>query len=272
MSIVKDMFLADALGGGGGGGTVTLQAKTCTPSTSQQVIQADAGYDGLSKVTVSALDGQAAQTIHPSTSDQTIASGKYLTGAQTVKGVLLTNLSAGNIKKDVVVKIGDSTDDDCVTSVTGTYEGGGGGGLVYETGTWTPTTDIDRGEISYNNQHTTMPIFVAIADTDTGASLTSNSNTYMDFIYEYGALGFGVPYNTSVSYYRYGFATYGYFTSNASSYSITVCGNNGSGTMNTNNVKYWADENKFYPYTTSESRYWRSGKTYKWIAVWGPTT
>ena len=73
------------------------------------------------------IASQAAQTIHPSTSDQTIASGKYLTGAQTVKGVLLTNLSAGNIKKDVVVKVGDSTDDDCVASVTGTYEGGGGG-------------------------------------------------------------------------------------------------------------------------------------------------
>lgn len=150
--------------------------------------------------------------------------------------------------------------------------GGGGGGLVYEMGTWTPTTDIARGEISYNNQHTTMPIFVAIADTDTGASLTSNSNTYMGFIYEYGALGFGVPYSKAASYFRYGFATYGYFTSSASSYSITACGNNGSGNMNTNNVKYWADENKFYPYTTSESRYWRSGKTYKWIAVWGPTT
>lgn len=72
------------------------------------------------------LPTQAAQTIHPSSSDQSIASGKYLTGAQTIKGVLLTNLSAGNIKKDVVVKVGDSTDDDCVASVTGTYEGGGG--------------------------------------------------------------------------------------------------------------------------------------------------
>ena len=60
------------------------------------------------------IQSQAAQTIHPSTSDQTIASGKYLSGTQTVKGVLLTNLSAGNIKKDVVVNVGDSTDDDCV--------------------------------------------------------------------------------------------------------------------------------------------------------------
>ena len=68
---------------------------------------------------------QAAQTIHPSTSDQTIASGTYLTGAQTIKAVTLANLTADNIKNGVTVKVGDSTDDDCVTSVTGTYAGGG---------------------------------------------------------------------------------------------------------------------------------------------------
>ena len=74
------------------------------------------------------IQNQTAQTIYPSTSDQTIASGKYLSGTQTVKGVLLTNLSAANIKKDVVVKVGDSVDDDRITAITGTYEGSGGGG------------------------------------------------------------------------------------------------------------------------------------------------
>jgi len=73
------------------------------------------------------LPTQAAQTIHPSTSDQTIAANKYLTGAQTIKGVTYSGLDAGNIKKDVVVKIGDSADDDRIVSVTGTYDGGGGG-------------------------------------------------------------------------------------------------------------------------------------------------
>ena len=67
---------------------------------------------------------QAAQTIHPSTSDQTIASGRYLTGTQTIKAVTTTNLTAGNIKSGVVVEVGDSTDSDCVTKITGTYSGG----------------------------------------------------------------------------------------------------------------------------------------------------
>ena len=70
------------------------------------------------------LTAQSAQTIHPSSSDQTIASGRYLTGTQTIKAVTTTNLTAANIKSGVVVQIGDSTDSDCVTSVTGTYSGG----------------------------------------------------------------------------------------------------------------------------------------------------
>ena len=73
------------------------------------------------------LTTQAAQTLHPSTTDQTIAKEKFLTGAQTFKAVTTSNLTADNIKNGVTVKIGDSTDDDCVTSVTGTYTGGGGG-------------------------------------------------------------------------------------------------------------------------------------------------
>ncbi|MBR5367005.1 MAG: hypothetical protein IK132_12240 [Clostridia bacterium] len=72
------------------------------------------------------IQSQAAQTIHPSSNDQTIAAGKYLAGAQTIKAVTLANLLAANIKKDVVIKVGDSTDDDCVASVTGSYTGGGG--------------------------------------------------------------------------------------------------------------------------------------------------
>lgn len=62
---------------------------------------------------------QAAQTIHPSTSDQTISSGRYLTGNQTIKAVTVSGLSASNILSGVTVKIGDSTDDDCVASVSG---------------------------------------------------------------------------------------------------------------------------------------------------------
>ena len=108
----------------------TLQAKTnISPTTSSQTITADNGYDGLSSVQInSQLTTQAAQTKYPSTSDQTISSGRYLTGTQTFKAVTTSNLTADNIKKDVVVKVGDSANAGRIISVTGTYEGSGGGG------------------------------------------------------------------------------------------------------------------------------------------------
>lgn len=150
-----------------------LQAKTVTPTTSQQTVSPDSGHDGLSSVTVNAvpsgsattpattitatptisvsnsglitasvsesesvtptvsegyvssgtagtvsvigsetsqLPTQAAQTITPTTTNQTIDSGKYLTGTQTILGS--ENLLPENIKKDVVI-----------FGITGTYEG-----------------------------------------------------------------------------------------------------------------------------------------------------
>lgn len=156
--------------------TCVLQSKTVSPSTSQQTVSPDSGYDGLSSVTVNAmpsgsastpatsitanptisvsasglitasvsgsqsvtpsvsagyvssgtagtvsvsgsntsqLSTQSAQTITPTTTNQTIASGKYLTGLQTILGD--ANLLAENIKKDVVL-----------FGITGTYEGSGG--------------------------------------------------------------------------------------------------------------------------------------------------
>ena len=81
------------------GQTPTLQTKsvTYTPTGSNIVepITADTGYDGLAQVNV------------------------------TVEGVVCTNLTAANIVSGVTVKIGTASDDDSVTSVTGTASGGG---------------------------------------------------------------------------------------------------------------------------------------------------
>lgn len=86
------------------GGDSTLQKKTVTPTSSSQTITADTaqGYTALSQV--------------------------------TVEGITCSNLTAANIRSGVTVKIGTSSDDDSVISVTGTYDAGGGSGA-----TLTPT-------------------------------------------------------------------------------------------------------------------------------------
>ena len=148
------------------------QSKTTNPSTSQVVVTPDTGYT-LSSVTVNAmpigalntptinsstglvtatigtsgylasgtnktlqLSTQSAQTITPTTTDQTISSGKYLTGTQTISGD--TNLVAGNIKKDVTI-----------FGVTGTHEGGGSATLITKSitqnGTYNASSDNADG-------------------------------------------------------------------------------------------------------------------------------
>ena len=71
----------------------------------------DAGYVSAgTKSATKQLTVQGAQTITPTTTDQTIEAGRYLTGAQTIKGD--SNLVAENIKSGV-----------SIFGVTGTHEG-----------------------------------------------------------------------------------------------------------------------------------------------------
>lgn len=154
--LTKGKYLEDDItiqdsGGGGSANLETLQVSYTPSETAISDTQTPSqGYDGFDEAQISVaaipssyvgsgVSRQAAQTIHPSTSDQTIAADKYLSGAQTIKGVLLTNLTAENIKKDVVVEVGDATDSDCVASLTGTYEGSTIGYKRVKTGTYTPS-------------------------------------------------------------------------------------------------------------------------------------
>jgi hypothetical protein len=108
-------------GKAGGRSEPELQDKTVTPTTSEQVITADNGYDGLNEVTVEAIPStyvkptatKGATTYTPTTSNQTIAAGTYCSGAQTIKGD--ANLKAENIASGV-----------SIFGVNGTHSGSGG--------------------------------------------------------------------------------------------------------------------------------------------------
>ena len=85
------------------------------------ILSGHSAYDNAGNLVVGTITSKAAATYYPSTSDQTIASGQYLSGTQTVKAVKLTNVDAANIKYNVKVEVGDSADSDRVTAVTGTF-------------------------------------------------------------------------------------------------------------------------------------------------------
>lgn len=69
-----------------------------------------------------AMAEKAAATYKPSASQQTINAGQYLAGAQTIEAVTTTNLSASNIVAGVTVKVGTTSDDDHIASVTGSAQ------------------------------------------------------------------------------------------------------------------------------------------------------
>lgn len=154
-----------------GTNTLTLtKTVSVTPTVSAGYVSS--GTAGNSSVSLTAnVTTKAAAIYHPSTTDQTISASQYLTGAQTIKAVTMTNLTATNIKKDVVVKIGDATDDDCVTTITGTYEGSSGGtGLTVDTST--TTLNSAAASISFTGlagEPTSFAV-VSAADLATGAS------------------------------------------------------------------------------------------------------
>ena len=102
-----------------GTNTLTLtKTVSVTPTVSAGYVSS--GTAGNSNVSLTAsVTTKGATTYHPSTTAQTISSGTYLTGTQTINAVTTSNLSASNIVSGVTIKVGDSSDDDCVASVTG---------------------------------------------------------------------------------------------------------------------------------------------------------
>ena len=98
--------------------TLTKTNVSTTPTVSAGYVSSATASTATVTLTAS-VTTKAAATYHPSTTAQTIAASQYLTGAQTIAAVTTSNLSASNIVSGVTIKVGDSLDDDCVASVTG---------------------------------------------------------------------------------------------------------------------------------------------------------
>lgn len=129
---------------------------------------------------------------------------------------------------------------------------GGGGGLTYETGTYTAASD-SIPTISFANPHTSAPDIILFCDTSD--SLASVGNTITSFLYAniVGLIGASWRSTSAISE-AYAYGRLGANLSGTSSYlSYTRTDITSTG---------------FKPYANGTTYLCRTGQTYKWIAIW----
>lgn len=240
----------------------------------QNITLLGASYSDVPSVELPKTGGGTAQ-FDDTTIASNAASASDITSGKLafVNGELVTGTASGGgatlITKSITANgtyNASSDNADGYSSVTVNVSGGGG--LVYETGTWTPATDISRGTIAFTNAHTTRPCSVIVSDA-TGTAPTGGTMIYWAVSSWYDA--FGLPAYGSNSAAVYGGIRWAYATS--SSYAANGTNINFlTGVSSQSCMSYVMTETEFHPYGNTSNYAWRAGRTYKWIAVWAPTS
>nr|DAH47382.1 MAG TPA: Putative endo-beta-N-acetylglucosaminidase surface protein [Caudoviricetes sp.] len=171
----------------------TLQSKSVTPGTSAQTVTPDSGYDGLSQVTVGAVQVQE-KSVTPGTSAQTVTpdAGKYLSKV-TVEAVAgAPVLSALGVSPTAVtVPAGTAADGikSYLTAMSGTYTLTGYAGTLTKdltsaissatvSGTMPTAGNTSAMTISYGGKSAIVSVTMeAAAPTLTGLSATYTGGT-----------------------------------------------------------------------------------------------
>lgn len=139
--------------------TITVDANgLITASATQEEGKVAAG----TKSATQQLTIQETQTIIPGTADQTISSGKYLIGEQTIKGD--TNLVAGNIKKGV-----------SIFGVTGSYAAEESGG--YSSGDIVKAQETSNLTVGSGYSGITVNYGTEVTNTDGVLSLSGTTGS-----------------------------------------------------------------------------------------------
>lgn len=141
-------------------------------------------------------------------------------------------------------------------------------GLEYEEGVYSPTSNIARPTIDFAKSHDEPPFLIVMSDISSASELSANSNILFCFFSPYlFNTDNAYPYSTSserpaVAYYTY------YRSQGTTTSAIYVSNSSTTTTSSSSYIGYWTTNTHFRPYSNSTSRYWRSGRSYKWIAIW----
>ena len=187
-----------------------------------------------------------------------LTSGKYMEDDVTI-----TDSSSGTCEDIIQVQEGFLVlDEDCPASGN-VYQDEDGfivldsndfSGLEYEEGTWSPSEDVENVDIYFLNAHASPPIFAMISDS--AADVPNLSYYAADLLNWYGYTGVA-PAGV--------LGLYGRQYTNSSGIPTGSSGlfNNGS------SMGVYVTNERYSPVGATSGYYFRSGRTYKWIAVWG---
>lgn len=212
-----------------GTNTLTL-SKTVSVTPSVTAGYVSSGTAGNSSVSLQAsVTTKAAATITPGTTNQTIASGTYLTGTQTISGD--ANLVAGNIKNGT-----------SIFGVTGTYTGGSSD---IATGTLTVASNVNT------STSTTIATTTTIGFTPTKFFFYKTERTATsNHVHQATFTTLGSNYIRTMTRY--------------SSNALSTSGNTNNWTTQTAGYLYY---NSSTVYFRSSSSYILSAGTWNWVAV-----
>ena len=206
------------------GSTPSLQSKTATPSTSQQTITPDSGYDGLSQVTISAINTETA-TVTPTTSQQQITPSipsHYLTKVtvDAVTSSIDANITAGNIKSGTTI-----------LGVTGNYAGASA--TVATTTKAVGTSNVSSLAFTVSGQPKMFAVQLSLSSSGSYLQNTSTSTYYVSSVIGDGVGNGANVYTTAYRYNSSGTraAREYYYTTGSASYSngtLTVSSGTGS--------------------------------------------
>lgn len=170
-----------------------------------------------------------------------------------VQSDLANSITALTTYANGVTGESDSNLSDAVHTLGSGY-GGGSGGLAYEEGTYTPSTD-ELPTISFANSHSKAPDVIIFSDVSSTASATGYTLTFFTYVNVSAMVGNPIPYTASASW--------------AALYAYTRMASNLNGASGT--AQYTRGNvtaSGFEPFAGTTSFLCRQGQTYKWIAIW----